>query len=82
MPYIGKRLIQVITDKKLDQHPIFFHVFSNGGAFLYQHVSLAMQQANSPLKVIEKGKNNHFLSFVFKKKNVPPPASLFIILKL
>lgn len=51
MPHIGKRLIQVITDKSLDQHPIFFHVFSNGGAFLYQHVSLAMQQANSPLKV-------------------------------
>ncbi|KZC05410.1 PREDICTED: transmembrane protein 53 [Dufourea novaeangliae] len=51
MPYIGKRLIQVIMDKSLDQHPIFFHVFSNGGAFLYQHVSLAMQQANTPLKV-------------------------------
>ena len=51
MPYIGKRLIQVITDKSLDQYPIFFHVFSNGGAFLYQHVSLAMQQANTPLKV-------------------------------
>lgn len=49
MPYIGKRLIQVITDKSLDQYPIFFHVFSNGGAFLYQHVSLAMQQANTPL---------------------------------
>ncbi|OAD52765.1 Transmembrane protein 53 [Eufriesea mexicana] len=51
MLYIGKRLIQVITDKSLDQHPIFFHVFSNGGAFLYQHVSLAMQQANTPLEV-------------------------------
>ncbi|XP_017877123.1 transmembrane protein 53 isoform X2 [Ceratina calcarata] len=51
MPYIGKRLVQVITDKSLDQHPIFFHVFSNGGAFLYQHISLAMQQANTPLKV-------------------------------
>ncbi|XP_053989884.1 transmembrane protein 53 [Hylaeus volcanicus] len=51
LPYIGKRLIQVIIDKSLDQHPIFFHVFSNGGAFLYQHVSLAMQQSNTPLKV-------------------------------
>ncbi|XP_076623067.1 transmembrane protein 53 [Colletes latitarsis] len=51
MPYIGKRLIQVITDKSLDQHPIFFHIFSNGGAFLYQHVSLAMQQASKPIKV-------------------------------
>ncbi|XP_020289324.1 transmembrane protein 53 isoform X2 [Pseudomyrmex gracilis] len=51
MPYIGKRLLQVITDKRLDEHPIFFHVFSNGGAFLYQHVSLAMQKANTPFKV-------------------------------
>ncbi|XP_011867281.1 PREDICTED: transmembrane protein 53 isoform X2 [Vollenhovia emeryi] len=51
MPYIGKRLLQVITDNRLDEHPIFFHVFSNGGAFLYQHVSLAMQRANTPFKV-------------------------------
>lgn len=51
MPYIGKRLLQVITDKRLDEHPIFFHVFSNGGAFLYQHISLAMQRANTPFKV-------------------------------
>ncbi|KAL6257192.1 hypothetical protein P5V15_012121 [Pogonomyrmex californicus] len=51
MPYIGKRLLQVITDKQLDEHPIFFHVFSNGGAFLYQHISLAMQRANTPFKV-------------------------------
>lgn len=51
MPYIGKRLLQVITDKRLNEHPIFFHVFSNGGAVLYQHVSLAMQRTNTPLKV-------------------------------
>ncbi|XP_018359470.1 PREDICTED: LOW QUALITY PROTEIN: transmembrane protein 53 [Trachymyrmex cornetzi] len=51
MPYIGKRLLQVITDERLDEHPIFFHVFSNGGAFLYQHISLAMQRANTPFKV-------------------------------
>lgn len=51
MPYIGKRLLQVITDKRLDEHPIFFHVFSNGGAFLYQHISLAMQRANTQFNV-------------------------------
>ncbi|KAG5307453.1 TMM53 protein, partial [Acromyrmex insinuator] len=51
MPYIGKRLLQVITDERLDEHPIFFHVFSNGGAFLYQHISLAMQRANTPFKI-------------------------------
>lgn len=57
MPYIGKRLLQVITDKRLDEHPIFFHVFSNGGAFLYQHVSLAMQRANTPFKVWTRRKS-------------------------
>lgn len=51
MPNIGKQLVQVISDRSLDEHPIFFHVFSNGGAFLYQHVSLAMQQAGTPIKV-------------------------------
>lgn len=59
MPYIGRRLLKVITDKQLDEHPIIFHIFSNGGAILYQHVSLAMQQANTPLKV--------------KKDGLPPP---------
>ncbi|XP_046415115.1 transmembrane protein 53 [Neodiprion virginianus] len=48
---IGRRLVQVIADMNLHEHPIFFHVFSNGGAFLYQHVSFAMQQLETPLKV-------------------------------
>ncbi|XP_024939634.1 transmembrane protein 53 isoform X2 [Cephus cinctus] len=51
MKRIGRRLVEVISEKNLDKHPIFFHVFSNGGAYLYQHVSLAMQQTNSKLKV-------------------------------
>lgn len=52
MPYIGKRLVQVLLDKSLGEHPIFFHIFSNGGAFLYEYVSVAMQQAGSPFQVI------------------------------
>lgn len=48
---IGSRLVQVIADMNLNEHPIFFHVFSNGGAFLYQHVSIAMEQLETPLKV-------------------------------
>ena len=51
MPYIGKRLVQVIMDKNLGEHPIFFHIFSNGGAFLYEYVSVAMQKAGSPFQV-------------------------------
>ncbi|KAK2588216.1 hypothetical protein KPH14_004251 [Odynerus spinipes] len=55
MPYIGKRLLQVISENSLNDHPIFFHVFSNGGALLYQHISLAMQQTNSPIQSQVKG---------------------------
>ncbi|KAK0098048.1 hypothetical protein PV326_011583 [Microctonus aethiopoides] len=51
LPNIAKQLLEVISDKSLDQHPIFFHIFSNGGAFLYQHISLAMEQAKNPLQV-------------------------------
>lgn len=44
--------MELITDMSLEEHPIFFHVFSNGGAFLYQHVSLAIQMHEKPLKVL------------------------------
>lgn len=55
MPHIGKRLLQVITENSQNDHPIFFHIFSNGGALLYQHISLAMQQMNSPIQSQVKG---------------------------
>ncbi|XP_014223542.1 transmembrane protein 53 [Trichogramma pretiosum] len=51
LPHISRQLIQVIADKCTTDHPVFFHVFSNGGAIFYQHISYAMQQAGSPLKV-------------------------------
>ncbi|XP_034944434.1 transmembrane protein 53 [Chelonus insularis] len=51
LPLIGRRLLQVISDKNLNQHPIFFHIFSNGGALLYQHISLAMEQMKCDIKV-------------------------------
>jgi len=43
--------VNLITDMSLEEHPIFFHVFSNGGVFLYQHVSAAIQMREKPLKV-------------------------------
>ncbi|KAL2739471.1 transmembrane protein 53 isoform X1 [Vespula maculifrons] len=55
MPYIGKRLLQVIAKNSLNDHPIFFHIFSNGGALLYQHISIAMQQMDSPIQSQVKG---------------------------
>ncbi|PSN56075.1 Transmembrane protein 53 [Blattella germanica] len=51
MHQLGHRLVELIADMSLEEHPIFFHVFSNGGAFLYQHVSQAIQMSNKPLKV-------------------------------
>ncbi|KAJ9580610.1 hypothetical protein L9F63_024225, partial [Diploptera punctata] len=51
MHQLGRRLVELITDMSLEEHPIFFHVFSNGGAFLYQHVSRAMQLQSKQLKV-------------------------------
>jgi hypothetical protein len=51
MHHLGRRLVELITDMSLEEHPIFFHVFSNGGAFLYQHVSQTMQMCSKPLKV-------------------------------
>jgi len=49
---LGRRLVDLIADMSLEEHPIFFHVFSNGGASLYQHVSLAIQMREKPLKVL------------------------------
>ncbi|XP_011298688.1 transmembrane protein 53 isoform X2 [Fopius arisanus] len=48
---IGRQLLQVILDRSLDQHPIFFHIFSNGGAILYQQISVAMQGMGNPINV-------------------------------
>ncbi|XP_031836526.1 transmembrane protein 53 isoform X2 [Nomia melanderi] len=38
-------------DRYLAKYSAIYEEKSNGGAFLYQHVSLAMQQANTPLMV-------------------------------
>ncbi|XP_008209885.1 transmembrane protein 53 [Nasonia vitripennis] len=51
LPRVSRRLIQLIREKCSDEHPVIFHVFSNGGATFYHHISRAMQQAGSPLKV-------------------------------
>lgn len=51
LPRISQKLVDTIREKCSDEHPVFFHVFSNGGAIFYQHISHAMQQAGSPLKV-------------------------------
>ncbi|KAL0277325.1 UNVERIFIED_CONTAM: hypothetical protein PYX00_004663 [Menopon gallinae] len=51
LPKLGKKLLDVIYDMTLDEHPIFFHIFSNGGAFFYQHISFHMQRQERKLQV-------------------------------
>ncbi|KAJ1525490.1 hypothetical protein ONE63_010299 [Megalurothrips usitatus] len=48
MRELGRRLLDELLDLNLNEHPIFFHVFSNGGAYLYKHVVLAMQERTAP----------------------------------
>ncbi|GAB1606445.1 transmembrane protein 53-like [Argonauta hians] len=34
----SRKLLQLLTDFNYEDNPIFFHVFSNGGAIMYQHI--------------------------------------------
>lgn len=38
-----------------DANPIILHVFSNGGAYLYQHIDLAIKEFQTPLDVSAQG---------------------------
>lgn len=62
MKSIGEKILKLIYDMNFDSHPIIFHIFSNGGAFLYQHISLAIRNSRKPLKVCI---NMFFLSKYF-----------------
>lgn len=48
MEHLAVRLLDLISDMNLEGHPIFFHIFSNGGAYLYQHISHVMQKQEKP----------------------------------
>ncbi|KAH8357982.1 hypothetical protein KR084_006495 [Drosophila pseudotakahashii] len=48
---IGEKILKLIQDMNFDSHPLIFHIFSNGGAYLYQHISLAVIRHKSPLQV-------------------------------
>lgn len=34
---------------KLDDHPVFFHVFSNGGAYTYSYILRELEKSQKPL---------------------------------
>lgn len=48
---IGEKILKLIYDMNFDSHPVIFHIFSNGGAYLYQHISLAIRKHKQPLQV-------------------------------
>lgn len=52
MKKIGEKLVKLLLDMSFDTHPIIVHVFSNGGAFLYQNFSAALENNPKDLQVI------------------------------
>lgn len=51
MKPIGEKILKLIFDMNFDSHPLIFHVFSNGGAYLYQHIALAIKKSKKPVQV-------------------------------
>ncbi|XP_050503831.1 transmembrane protein 53-A isoform X2 [Diabrotica virgifera virgifera] len=48
---IGEKLVKLLFDLNFDNHPIIIHCFSNGGAFLYQNFSLALEKCPKQLPI-------------------------------
>lgn len=48
---IGHKILKLLFDMNFDSHPLIVHVFSNGGAYLYQHILLAMKQTDSYIDI-------------------------------
>lgn len=55
---IGEKLVKLLIDLNFENHPIIVHCFSNGGAFLYQNFSLALETSPKPIQVYKKFKLN------------------------
>lgn len=51
MKPIGQKIVQLMYDMNFETSPVILHVFSNGGAYLYQHLDLAMKEFQTPLDV-------------------------------
>ncbi|XP_030759684.1 transmembrane protein 53 [Sitophilus oryzae] len=51
MAVIGEKLVKLLFDLNFETHPIFIHCFSNGGAFLYQNFSIALDKQVKPLQI-------------------------------
>lgn len=51
MKPIGQKIVKLLYDMNLDSHPLIIHLFSNGGAYLYQNIDLAVKELQTPLDV-------------------------------
>lgn len=51
MKPLGQKIVKLMLDMNFDANPIIIHVFSNGGAYLYQHIDLAIKEYQIPLDV-------------------------------
>ncbi|KAG0730389.1 Transmembrane protein 53-B [Chionoecetes opilio] len=45
---IARKLLSLLHDMSLDDHPVFFHMFSNNGSVLYYYLTQAMAEPNAP----------------------------------
>lgn len=51
---IARKLLSLLRDMSLDDHPVFFHMFSNNGSVLYYYLTQAMTESTAP-KITVKG---------------------------
>ncbi|XP_047476357.1 transmembrane protein 53-like [Penaeus chinensis] len=45
---IARKLLALLRDMSLDDHPVFFHMFSNNGSVLYYYITQAMEEDEAP----------------------------------
>ncbi|XP_044727846.1 transmembrane protein 53 [Chrysoperla carnea] len=51
MKNLGEKLVKLLLELNFENHPIIVHLFSNGGAFLYQHLSMALKKTEKPVQI-------------------------------
>ncbi|XP_042230376.1 transmembrane protein 53-like isoform X2 [Homarus americanus] len=51
---IAQKLLALLRDMSLDDHPVFFHIFSNNGSMLYYSLTQALAETDSP-NILVKG---------------------------
>nr|XP_053640821.1 transmembrane protein 53-like isoform X2 [Cherax quadricarinatus] len=45
---IARKLLALLRDMSLDDHPVFFHIFSNNGSILYYSMTKAFTEPDAP----------------------------------